>query len=285
MTLAELNTLVTDRLVPSLGRREAEATSRILFEDILGIDRTTLLVRGAERTVEPETVDRFCRFADRIAAGYPPQYIIGKARFMGMDFKVTPDTLIPRPETAELVDLVTDYVATRTDARGLRILDIGTGSGCIAIALARAIPFADIDAVDISDRALAVAKENNSALHTNVSFFRADILSDPISLDDYDIVVSNPPYIAESERADMAPRVKDYEPSTALFVPDTDPLLFYKAIVRRIVSADRVPVLLFEINLLFADRMKELCSANSLDCDIIRDSFGKERFAKCTPRR
>lgn len=272
MTLAELNSLIISSLTPSLGAAEAKATARLLLEDDLNVSPTVLLTRG-DRTVEPETEARFRKYIDRIASGEPPQYVIGKARFMGMDFKVSRATLIPRPETAQLVDIVVDYAAQRHD---LKILDVGTGSGCIAIALARAIPFSDVTAIDISDEALSIARQNADALRAKIDFVKADILNDGFKpSQDFDIVVSNPPYIAASERKDMERRVTDFEPAEALFVPDDDPLLFYRTIVDKI----KAKAYFFEINPLFAHSLREMLINKGFDCELRADSFGKTRFA------
>ena len=290
MTLAELDRYTAESLSPVLGEREAAATTRLLLEDILGIDRVKLVTSG-DRPVEPETIERFRDIIRRISQGEPPQYIVGKARFMGMDFYVSPATLIPRPETAELVDIVTDTVRGNgsritVSSSNPRILDIGTGSGCIAIALARALAYAEVSAIDISPEALDVARKNALSLHVNVDFMTADILlargssvstSDGHSIDasDFDIIVSNPPYIAESERAAMEARVKDHEPAAALFVPDSDPLKFYRAIV----DFDSNATLFFEINPLFSNQLSKMFEEKNFDYEILRDSSGKERFA------
>lgn len=276
MTLAQLNQHIVTVLTPVLGASEAKATARLLLEDDLKVTPTMLFTRG-DRVLEPETVARYDRILARISAGEPPQYVIGSARFMGMDLKVTPATLIPRPETAELVDMITDRADGRTD---LRILDIGTGSGCIAIALSRAIPFCSVEAIDISSDALAVARENGKTLHAPVDFRHEDILHpDPVS-EPYDIIVSNPPYIAHREKAAMEPRVKDYEPASALFVPDSDPLVFYRAIARYASTALKPGgFLALEINPLFATDLQVMLAREGFTCEIVRDSFGKKRFA------
>lgn len=274
MTLAGLNDFVVKELEPSLGKGEAKATSLLLLEDCLGVDRTALLIRG-DRIIEPETEERFRKMVARISAGEPPQYVVGSARFMGMTLKVTPATLIPRPETAELVDIVVDRLRGRSD---LRILDVGTGSGCIAIALSRALPFARVTALDISPEALEVARENARNLRADITFVQGDILSGD-DFGRFDAIVSNPPYIAESERAAMESRVKDHEPAGALFVPDSDPLKFYKAVADYADRTDARPNLFFEINPLYADALKKMLDSRGFDCDLLRDSFGKIRFA------
>lgn len=281
MTVDELHRECVTGLTPFLGAGEARAAADIIFEDVRGMTRTDLVLYG-HRTVEDFTVSRIRRIVADIAAGTPVQYAVGTARFCGMDFKVTPAVLIPRPETRWLVDRITDDAARRRD---LKILDCGTGSGCIAIALARALAFADINAVDISADALDVARENAVRTGTSVNFIQADLLrlsapSDPV----YDIIVSNPPYIAESERSDMDPRVYEREPSQALFVPDSDPLKFYRAI-SGYASAALVPGgrLYFEINPRFADGMRSLLDSDGFeDIDICRDFTGKLRYAVAT---
>ena len=277
MTLSELNRHLIATLSASLGNGEAKATARLLLEDVLKVTPQKLLMTG-DRVLEPETVRMFDRYLGRIIAGEPPQYVIGTARFMGMDLKVTPAVLIPRPETAELVDIITDREGSRSD---LNVLDIGTGSGCIAIALARALVFPHVEAIDISDEALDIARQNAKALMADIDFHRQDILVPaPKVLNQYNVIVSNPPYIAESEKADMEIHVKDHEPASALFVPDSDPLRFYRAITDFALEnlADDGAVYL-EINPLFAPQLSEMMTAKGLVCDIYRDSQGKKRFA------
>ncbi len=262
-----------------LGTGEARAAARILLEDGLGVTPTKLAL-GGDRVLEPETESRYSRYVERITKGEPVQYVLGTARFMGMDFKVTPDTLIPRPETAELVDLITDRYRTTPD---LRVADLGTGTGCIAIALARAMPFARVTAVDISDGALAVARENSNRL-AKITLLKADILGHlPLPVEPYNIIVSNPPYIALSEESLMEARVKHHEPRTALFVPDASPLMFYEAIAAYAVEAlDPCGRLYFEINPLFVKELCAMLGRYGFETEIVRDSYGKERFAMCS---
>lgn len=281
MTLEQLNRHITDRLTPALGAGEARATARLLMEDVLGATPKKIFTDGG-RTVEPETVGRIDEMVARIAAGEPPQYVAGQAQFMGLTLKVSPSVLIPRPETAQLVDMITDDCRGRRD---LRILDAGTGSGCIAIALGRALPFARIEAIDISSDALAVAEENARRLGVRIDFVRADLLSMPESTaHDLDLIVSNPPYIADSEKADMDSRVLDHEPHTALFVPDSDPLRFYRAIGHmgqgRLRSGGR---LYFEINPLYAAPLSDMLGdLGYTDIEITPDFLGRKRFARAT---
>lgn len=219
---------------------------------------------------------------DRLIAGEPIQYIMGYADFYGLRFTVRPGVLIPRPETAELVDMIAGDSGNRQD---LRVLDICTGSGCIAIALARNLPFADVTAIDLSDEALETARENAKELHARVDFVKADALRlEPDSAPLYDIIVSNPPYIPEEEKAAMAPNVLLHEPAMALFVPDDDPLRFYTAISAYAAKALKPGGrLYYEINPRFAEKLvNEMKAAGWRNVRATRDSFGHYRFISAT---
>ena len=214
---------------------------------------------------------------DRLAKGEPLQYIIGYTPFCGLKFRVDGRVLIPRPETAELVE----WVAADCIKAGA-ILDIGTGSGCIAITLAHRLPGCKVHGWDISDAALDVARDNNRLNGTYVEFSKSDILSTQTSDCRFDVIVSNPPYVLESEKARMENRVLDYEPHTALFVPDADPLLFYRAIAEFGKKAlVRGGALYFEINPLESEAMKSMLSdAGYHDIEIRKDIFEKQRMIK-----
>ena len=278
MTLEECNKYLLHTLATSLPLGEARSTVRLLLEDVAFASPVDVMCHG-DRLLEPETVALLQTMAKRIAEGEPPQYVVGRARFCGMYLQVTPATLIPRPETEGLVDIITDHNST---ARDLHILDIGTGSGCIAIALARALPFARVDACDISADALIIAEDNARQLHATVNFAQCDILHEPIPNEPlYDVVVSNPPYIARSEAADMEARVLDFEPHTALFVDDNDPLIFYRAIARYAHAALKPKgMLYFEINPLFAKQLEQMLYNEGFTyVDIQRDFCQRLRFA------
>jgi release factor glutamine methyltransferase len=255
--------------------QEVQAMIRIICEDVFNYDPVDVALRqGSE--LPDFAQERITDIIMRLQRHEPLQYIVGEALFHGHKFKVTPAVLIPRPETEQLVDLVID----ENPGSDLRVLDMGTGSGCIAISLARALKFAQVDALDISRDALAVARENAAALKVKVRLFESDMLS-PQPPATYDIIVSNPPYVCWSERDAMDSNVKDYEPGQALFVPDNDPLLFYKAIAPYAAqSLERGGRLYLEINQRFGNEMKRLLEDNGFEevC-IIEDSFGKTRFA------
>lgn len=277
MTVDALYQEIKARLTTTLGEGEGQSAALIIAADVLGYDRTGLVLYGY-RELEDFTVDRVREIVSDICdKGVPVQYAVGTARFEGMDFKVTPAVLIPRPETEGLVDMIVDDADGRTD---LRVLDIGTGSGCIAISLARALKFADIDAVDISADALTVARENAKQLSAKVNFILNDILKMQPKESVYDIIVSNPPYITDREAGAISPRVLDFEPHAALFVPDNDPLKYYRVIADYASTALKSGgQLYFEVNTLYAaDTVKMLTAKGFDDAIASRDYLGRQRY-------
>lgn len=281
MTAADYFRQTVGRLAAVLGPSEGEAAARIIFEDVAGYDRKWLFMNG-NREITDFMQGRIAAVAAKVEAGDPVQYAVGSALFMGLQLKVTPDVLIPRFETEGLVDGIIDRAAGRSD---LSVLDIGTGSGAIAIALARALPFCRVSAMDISAKALDVARANAKAASVNVDFIHQDILKAvPPAKPCYDIIVSNPPYVTDSERPDMDPRVANHEPAMALFVPDSDPLRFYSAITRYARQAlNPGGLLAFEINSRFATQVVDLVRDSGFtDVDCVRDYRGNQRFVFCS---
>ena len=212
----------------------------------------------------------------RLQKNEPIQYIRGFAEFDGRRFKVAPGVLIPRPETVELVELV-----ARENTDACRLLDIGTGSGCIAISLDKRLPDAKVEAWDISEEALAIAYTNNKELEAEVMFLQRDVLSDDWEkTPSFDVIVSNPPYVTEAEKNGMDANVLDWEPELALFVPDDDPLRFY----RRIADLGRELLLpggrlYFEINQAYGLETAHMLEMNQYrDVRVIKDIFGKDRI-------
>lgn len=258
--------------------------TRIVMEHLMHLSRVDEILRG-----DSEVPDFIPAKADAIVArlldGEPIQYIVGSARFCGLELEVTPAVLIPRPETEQLVDLISDE---RGRFSGQRVLDCGTGSGCIALALARALRFADVTAIDLSDGALEVARRNNSALKAGVELVKADML-DAASMPagEFDVIVSNPPYVLESEKDAMESNVLDHEPAMALFVPDADPMRFYEAVTA--YAADHLAndgAIYFEINPLEADKFGPMAASYGFEeTEIITDYRGARRFARITRRR
>ena len=253
---------------------EVKALSMLICCDMLGVDALDIymgkdIILSACKQRELENI------IFRLQKNEPIQYI-RYAEFCGRNFRVAPGVLIPRPETAELVDLI---VKENPDAR--RLLDIGTGSGCIAISLDKNLPDAKVDAWDISEEALAIARKNNEELDAQVTFRRQDVFSaDGIQGASYDIIVSNPPYVTETEKTEMEANVLDWEPELALFVPDEDPLRFY----RRIAELGRELLrpggkLYFEINQAYGQDMIRMIEMNQYrDVRVIKDIFGKDRI-------
>jgi release factor glutamine methyltransferase len=212
----------------------------------------------------------------------PIQYIIGETEFCDLKFKVNENVLIPRPETSEMIYKIVNRQRT-TDNRQLSILDIGTGSGCIAISLAKQIPNSKVYALDISEKALEVAKENAINNDAEVTFIHDDILSLKNKIETkFDIIVSNPPYVRELEKAEMRDNVLNWEPHNALFVSDNDPLIFYRNILEFAKShLKENGEIWFEINEYLGKEMTDLCKGYGFsDIEIFKDFRGKERIVK-----
>ena len=273
-----------ERIGVALGERhtnraELNAIIRAVCCDILGISTTAYYLKE-EVALTDEQKGRLNDTISRLQQGEPLQYIEGKAPFCGMDFLVTPATLIPRPETAELVD----WIAQDSTLQNPRILDLGTGSGCIAIALSKRIPEAAIEACDISHEALKVAKENGERNGAKVSFFHHDMLDHDTPLPhSYNVLVSNPPYIKQSESIDMERHVTEWEPHTALFVPDDDALRFYRAIAEIGQTEALLPVghIYVEINQALGTETVALFESYGYkEVTLRRDIYGNDRMVK-----
>ena len=220
MTIRQIIHYIRDAVEPLYGLREAEAVARMVVCDRLSFNLSQLVAHYDDECELPDVE----KIVVELRRGRPVQYVLGRAEFCELQFEVAEGVLIPRPETEELV-----YHIVETAPRGARILDIGTGSGAIAIALAKLVQDAEVLAVDISTDALAIARRNAEQLGAKVEFVEADALGDLSHLGEFDIIVSNPPYIPQSDIVDMRKNVVDFEPHTALFVPDDDILKFYRA--------------------------------------------------------
>ncbi|MCI5662995.1 MAG: peptide chain release factor N(5)-glutamine methyltransferase [Mediterranea sp.] len=255
--------------------QEAAALTRLLCCEVFG-QRATDYYLGKDMLLSSNDKEELERILARLCRFEPIQYILGAARFVGRTFRVAPGVLIPRPETEELVEWMLQQIPA--DAC---ILDIGTGSGCIAITLAKELPRAQVEAWDISDAALEIARSNGIALQADVRFVRHDVW-DSVSPSDgcYDVLVSNPPYVLEREKAAMERNVLDWEPSSALFVPDDDPLRFY----RRIGQLGHTLLrgggrLYFEINRAFGQAAVAMLQAQGYaDVAVRKDMSGNDRF-------
>ena len=286
MTRRELINSITAAAEPVYGKREASAIAQLVAEKRYGLSRADLaLDPGGE--VDPG--EGFEQLLADLAAARPVQYILGVSDFYGMELVVGKGVLIPRPETEELVRWISLNAGGETGdtPEPLRILDIGTGSGAIAIAVAKHLPQARVTAIDISGEALKYARQNNESTGTGVAMLEADILEPDLDLGTgpYDIIVSNPPYIPAAEKTQMAPNVVGYEPPTALFVPDDDPLVFYRTIAR-FARRSLTPrgSLYFEIHERAAESVVELLKTEGFaTVDLREDINSKPRMIRCRP--
>lgn len=264
-------------LEPLYGNGEARAVTDYVLDVRFGLSKADIMCRAVEE-MTAEKAAELNKIFGRLMEGEPVQYVLGRAEFCGRWFDVRPGVLIPRPETEELCAWIT---ADSKASGSPKVLDIGTGSGCIAITLQLDMPESKVTAWDISADALDVARENAQQLGANVNFVKLDALNAKPE-GEWDVIVSNPPYICEKEKKDMAVNVLEHEPHTALFVPDADPLLFYRAITRLAVQTlSKGGRLYFEINPIYADDTCHMMRAEGMTAVELRsDMYGKQRMAK-----
>ena len=272
------------RIATSYEDGEARAIARILIEELFGLSYTDIVCGATDQLSADDTL-RLDTAVRRIEQGEPLQHVLGYADFCGNHFGVNASVLIPRPETEWLVDegeRLINGVSNAAPRAPKRILDIGTGSGCIAISLKLRLGEAYVEAWDISEEALRTAESNAKALKAEVAFCKRDALRAEESVAPWDLIVSNPPYICDSERADMDDNVLLHEPHTALFVPDDDPLRFYRAIARYALrSLNNGGSLLFECNTRYAEATGEMMREMGFeDVTVNDDCFGLPRFVK-----
>lgn len=290
------------RLTAIYNEREAQAIVRTVLDALFGMSLTDICL-GKVTQLSADDTTRLEKIMQRLEKSEPVQYVLGSEWFAGRLFDVAPGVLIPRPETEDLVKWTCDEAKEKEkednskEERGKEekevpekgeeaphpsILDIGTGSGCIAITVALALPQARVTAWDISTDALAIAAGNAHRLGASVRFEHQDALSAPDDEERWDVIVSNPPYICDRERADMSDNVLSYEPELALFVPDSDPLLFYRAIARYASKALKPGGrLLFETNTAYAHEVAQAMADEGFTAIEVRnDCFGKPRMVK-----
>ena len=267
------------------GAGEARAIVRLVAEERFGLSQTDLLL-GKDTQLSADDRAEWEKIALRLLNGEPVQYVLGYADFCGHRFRVTPAVLIPRPETERIVEVIHPSSLTPQP-----IIDLCTGSGCIAISLALSVPDVHVIGVDISAEALAVARENAAALGAqNVTFLQGDVLRGEALLEDlqaaclslprFSVITANPPYVRTSEAAEISATVLDYEPHLALFVPDDDPLRFYRAIIA-VARRCLVPegTILVEINAALADATRRLfLDSGFTDIKLHNDQFGRPRI-------
>jgi release factor glutamine methyltransferase len=256
-------------------KEEIDALFSITMKSVFQFSTTELLLKSAEKLAEGD-FQQIEEIANQLQKNVPLQYILGETAFYDLKFFVNPNVLIPRNETEELVDLIVKNYRFRSP----KILDIGTGSGCIPIALKKNIPNALVFSCDISESALEVARKNASFHQADVHFLQFDILSGAVFPEnDFDILVSNPPYITMKEKALMQQNVLQNEPHLALFVPNEDPLLFYRAIVEKYAYLlNPLGEIYFEINEAFGPDIQHLLGLNGFNSKIINDINGKNRI-------
>lgn len=272
LLLQKFKNTFTNTLVSLYGENETLQFFYLLCEAYLSFSRVEVSLNHQYNLSEAQ-LTLFNKALNRLQQHEPIQYVIGTTYFYGNTFKVTPDTLIPRPETEELVD----WIINDQNGKQNTILDIGTGSGCIAISLAKKMPEAKVTAVDFSAKALEVAKQNALQNKTTVNFVLLDILKQTKIQSDFDIIISNPPYVRELEKKDMTANVLDHEPDSALFVTNHDPLLFYREIARLIVhtfsESEKQRVLYYEINEYLAQETSEMLYQLGFHSIEVRNDF------------
>jgi len=270
----ELKVFFRSKLKGIYPSEEIDSFFYLLLEAWLGYSRLDLALKS-NSTIPSEVQKKIEDAIQRLEQEEPIQYIIGSTEFYGLNFKVTPSTLIPRPETEELVDwIIKEHDNCKT------LLDIGTGSGCIAIAIGKNLPNARVSGLDISEETLEIARGNALDNRTKVDFRKMDIIETTSLPGTYDLIVSNPPYVRETEKAQMKDNVLKYEPARALFVSDDDPLLFYRHIAELSKTAlkDR-GWLLFEINEYLGEEMISLLKGSGFEnIELKKDFRGKDRF-------
>ncbi|WP_207533429.1 peptide chain release factor N(5)-glutamine methyltransferase [Desertivirga arenae] len=281
MTIAEIESIYVDQLPPMYDREEARNIAQLAVQFICNQSKSyVMLHKGHDLTLQEET--SLIRVLDELRFGKPLQYVLGEADFYGMRFKVNSSVLIPRPETEELVFWVLECVKEGKQ-RALNIIDLGTGTGCIPIAIKKNLPGAEVCACDISQEAVDTAVQNAVLNQTEVHFFLADILKESFNLLPltFDFIISNPPYIAENEKEQMHKNVLEHEPHTALFVPNDNPLLFYNKIADFAVKHLSENGLLFlEINEALGKDTQSMLKEKGFHSEIRTDLQGKERMIK-----
>jgi len=286
MLLKEIKDVFQKELRDLYPKEEIDSLFYRCVEHYLGMGRFVLVLRPQINLEKGEEAPFFAALA-QLRQERPIQYIFGEAQFMGLDLKVNENVLIPRPETEELVQWILDDLKARGRPTGssIRILDMGTGSGCMAIALAKNLPLARLTALDISPGALEVARENATRHGVDIDFREGDILQSGAGIPGegpFDILVSNPPYVREMEKPWIKGNVKLHEPGIALFVPDQDPLLFYRAIARFAqVGLGANGLIYLEINQYLGEGSKSLLQEHNFsEIELRKDLFGNDRMVK-----
>jgi release factor glutamine methyltransferase len=283
MKIKEYRTQFIQELSPIYDAGEAESFFYLILEEKHKLKRIDLAL-NPDLTFSNEEIKLWNSILDSLKKEIPIQYLLGKTSFYGLDFEVNANVLIPRPETEELVDWILTNQRINESTNPLKILDIGTGSGCIAISLAKNISNAQVFAIDVSEKALATAKKNAEINEVNVTFFEKNILETDDLEQQFDIIVSNPPYVRELEKKEIKKNVLDNEPHLALFVEDNDALIFYRKIAE-LAQKNLLPngQLFFEINQYLGTEMMELLEKMGFkNIELRKDIYGNDRMIKGT---
>ncbi|MCH2488617.1 MAG: peptide chain release factor N(5)-glutamine methyltransferase [Flavobacteriales bacterium] len=290
VTLKELQHTFQAELAALYPSEEVRSFFNLLTDAYFGMSPVEIVLNGTKELSEAE-IKPFLAAIQRLKQYEPIQYIIGETEFYGALFSVNKHTLIPRPETEELVAWIlsdcrtiqSDTSTLNTQDASISILDIGTGTGCIAITLASQLPNAEVTAIDVSEDTLKIASKNANQLAVSVNFVQEDILSATELPAKYDVIVSNPPYVRDLEKDAMSPNVLAHEPATALFVSNDDPLVFYRAIAK-LAAKHLKPQgsLYFEINEYLSSEMEQLMKQEGFaEIVLKKDGFGKFRMLRC----
>ena len=280
MLLQDLKILLKQKLTSHFEAVELSSIIGMLIEEVSGWNRTQQIIHQ-NTAFNQVQVDQIEKYTEQLISGKPIQYILGKAWFMGQNFTVNENVLIPRPETEELVEWIISYANIKN--KTLSILDIGTGSGCISIALKMALPHCEVSALDVSKEALKLAQLNAKNLNVSIQWMEQNIL-DTLALENaYDIIVSNPPYIPIGEKESMQKQVVNFEPSLALFVPNEDPLIFYRTIAKMAKqSLSKNGQLFFEIHYDQGNAVLTLLNELNFHAELRQDGFGKDRMIRAS---
>ena len=283
MKIKEYRTLFIDELTSIYDAGEAESFFYLILEEKRNLKRIDLalhpdLVFSAEQMIIWNSI------LEQLKQEIPIQYLLGKTSFYGLDFEVNENVLIPRPETEELVEWILESQKSKVESQKIRILDIGTGSGCIAISLAKNLPHATVFAIDVSEKALATAKINAKNNSEDVTFINQNILETDDLKQQFDVIVSNPPYVRHLEKAEIKKNVLDNEPHLALFVADNDALIFYKKIAELAQkNLSKNGQLFFEINQYLGKEMVGLLEKmNFTNIELRKDIYGNDRMIKAS---
>lgn len=282
MKIKEYKVNFIESLLPFYDEMEAESFFYLILENNHQLRRIDLAL-DADKEFSEEEISIWNAILDKLKIQIPIQYVLGTSHFYGLEFIVDENVLIPRPETEELVDWIVKLNSKLSKKKNLKILDIGTGSGCIAISLAKNIINSEVFAIDVSENALAIAEKNAILNKVPVTFLHKNILETKDLSQKFDIIVSNPPYVRNLEKAEIKSNVLDNEPHLALFVPDNDPLIFYKKIAE-LAAANLNPngQLFFEINQYLGKETQDLLASIGLkNIELRKDIYGNDRMIAC----